>query len=53
MKQYYLDYNATCPQLPEVTLAMQDVASYALATLLACTGQGAMRGVRLTMPESR
>lgn len=29
MKQYYLDYNATCPQLPEVTLAMQDVASYA------------------------
>ncbi|MDX8380838.1 MAG: cysteine desulfurase family protein [Ghiorsea sp.] len=25
MKQYYLDYNATCPQLPEVTQVMQDV----------------------------
>ena len=23
MKQYYLDYNATCPQLPVVTQAVQ------------------------------
>ena len=25
MKQFYLDYNATCPQLPQVSLAMQFV----------------------------
>ncbi len=29
MKQFYLDYNATCPQLPEVTLAMQEVTKTA------------------------
>jgi len=29
MKQYYLDYNATCPQLPEVTQAMQEVTATA------------------------
>ncbi len=25
MKQFYLDYNATCPQLPQVSIAMQSV----------------------------
>ncbi len=29
MKQYYLDYNATCPQLPEVSSVMADVAATA------------------------
>jgi cysteine desulfurase len=29
MKQYYLDYNATCPQLPEVTQVMGDVVKTA------------------------
>ncbi len=29
MKQYYLDYNATCPQLSEVTDVMQDVVTTA------------------------
>ena len=29
MRQYYLDYNATCPQLPEVGRAMEDVANTA------------------------
>ncbi|HID35783.1 MAG TPA: cysteine desulfurase [Ghiorsea sp.] len=29
MKQYYLDYNATCPQLSEVTEVMHDVANTA------------------------
>ncbi|MDQ7004584.1 MAG: cysteine desulfurase family protein [Ghiorsea sp.] len=29
MKPYYLDYNATCPQLPNVTIAMQDVVDTA------------------------
>ena len=28
-KQIYLDYNATCPQLPQVTTAMQDVVETA------------------------
>ncbi len=29
MKQYYLDYNATCPQLPEATQAMREVETHA------------------------
>ena len=29
MKQYYLDYNATCPQLPEVSDAVQEVVTTA------------------------
>ncbi|MDX8387239.1 MAG: aminotransferase class V-fold PLP-dependent enzyme, partial [Ghiorsea sp.] len=51
MKQYYLDYNATCPQLPEVTQVMGDVVSTAFGNPSSLHWAG--RNARRTLDDAR
>ncbi|MDX8382963.1 MAG: cysteine desulfurase family protein, partial [Ghiorsea sp.] len=51
MKQFYLDYNATCPQLPAVSAAMQDAASQAFGNPSSMHWAG--RGARRMLDDAR
>ncbi len=51
MKQYYLDYNATCPQLPQVSLAMQDIVNTAFGNPSSVHWAG--RNARRKMDDAR